>query len=200
MDEIMLRREHPLRRLAGVAVRGLRYLTNRIRVARLRRRGADLPGLVFIAPDAQITRPQNVSIGPKSFIGKCHLYALDRIEVGKCTIIGNDAFICTGSHNIYSPDFALTLGRIQIGDYVWVATGAVILPGVRIGDGAVIGAGAVVSRDVPANAVVVGNPGRVVKTDRPLPIGFDPLSLATINVSEAVREFKQTCLSSLGLA
>lgn len=49
-----------------------------------------------------------------------------------------------------------------------VATGAslgancTILPGLRIGRRAMVGAGAVVTRDVPANAVVVGNPARIV--------------------------------------
>jgi acetyltransferase-like isoleucine patch superfamily enzyme len=53
---------------------------------------------------------------------------------------------------------------LEIGNDVWIGANAVIMPEVnRIGDGAVIGAGAVVSRDVPPYAVVLGNPGRVVK-------------------------------------
>jgi hypothetical protein len=40
--------------------------------------------------------------------------------------------------------------------------GSVILPGVRIGRSAMVGAGAVVTKDVPANAIVVGNPARIV--------------------------------------
>jgi acetyltransferase-like isoleucine patch superfamily enzyme len=40
---------------------------------------------------------------------------------------------------------------------------AIILKGVTIGDGAVIAAGAVVTKDVPPDAVVAGNPARVVK-------------------------------------
>jgi UDP-2-acetamido-3-amino-2,3-dideoxy-glucuronate N-acetyltransferase len=40
--------------------------------------------------------------------------------------------------------------------------GAVILPGVSVGAGAMVGAGAVVTRSVPPNAVVVGNPARIV--------------------------------------
>jgi acetyltransferase-like isoleucine patch superfamily enzyme len=53
---------------------------------------------------------------------------------------------------------------LEIGNDVWIGANAVILPEVnRIGDGAVIGAGAVVNRDVPPYAVVLGNPGRVVK-------------------------------------
>lgn len=54
--------------------------------------------------------------------------------------------------------------ELVIGNDVWVGRNAIILPSVcRIGDGAVIGAGTVVTTDVPDYAVVVGNPGRVVK-------------------------------------
>lgn len=51
-----------------------------------------------------------------------------------------------------------------------IGANATILPGVRIGSGAMIGAGAVVTRSVPPNAIVVGNPGRIVGyvTDPPL--------------------------------
>lgn len=53
---------------------------------------------------------------------------------------------------------------LEIGNDVWIGANAVVMPEVnRIGDGAVIGAGAVVNRDVPPYAVVLGNPGRVVK-------------------------------------
>jgi len=53
---------------------------------------------------------------------------------------------------------------LEIGNDVWIGANAVVMPEVsRIGDGAVIGAGAVVGKDVPPYAVVLGNPGRVVK-------------------------------------
>lgn len=43
-----------------------------------------------------------------------------------------------------------------------VGAGAIVLPGVKIGRSAMIGAGAVVTRSVPPNAIVVGNPARIV--------------------------------------
>ena len=52
---------------------------------------------------------------------------------------------------------------IHIENDVWIGHGAYIRQGVRIGTGAIIGAYAVVTRDVPPYAVVVGNPGRVVR-------------------------------------
>ncbi|MBB3966860.1 CatB-related O-acetyltransferase [Rhizobium metallidurans] len=52
---------------------------------------------------------------------------------------------------------------IEIGNDVWIGIGAYIRAGVKIGHGAVIGAHAVVVKDVPPYAVVVGNPGKIVK-------------------------------------
>jgi virginiamycin A acetyltransferase len=54
-------------------------------------------------------------------------------------------------------------GDIVVGNDVWFGIDSLVLPGVRIGHGAIIGARTVVSADVPDYAVVVGNPGIVVK-------------------------------------
>jgi acetyltransferase-like isoleucine patch superfamily enzyme len=45
-----------------------------------------------------------------------------------------------------------------------IGSGATLLCGITVGEGALVGAGSVVTKDVPANAVVVGNPARVVRT------------------------------------
>jgi acetyltransferase-like isoleucine patch superfamily enzyme len=58
---------------------------------------------------------------------------------------------------------AVDEGPTVIGNDVWIGIGATILAGVRIGDGAVIGASTVVTRSVPPYAVVVGNPGHVIR-------------------------------------
>lgn len=51
---------------------------------------------------------------------------------------------------------------VKIGNYVYIGSGAIILPGVTIGDQSVIGAGAVVTEDVPALSVAMGVPARIV--------------------------------------
>jgi acetyltransferase-like isoleucine patch superfamily enzyme len=55
------------------------------------------------------------------------------------------------------------LAGVTIGPRAKVGANATILPGVRLGADCLIGAGSVVADDVPAGAVVVGNPGRVIK-------------------------------------
>ena len=78
------------------------------------------------------------------------------------------SFRCDYGYNIYlGKNFyanfdcvMLDVCPIQIGDNCMLA---VINPGVTIGDNAVIASGAVVTKDVPANAVVGGNPAKIIK-------------------------------------
>lgn len=115
------------------------------------------------------------------------LYDPRRIEIGKDTIIGEDAILdgrgkivignhvafATGvmvynsQHDIRDPQFAAVTKVVHIDDYVFIGPRAIILPGVHIGKGAVVGAGAVVTKDVPAGVVVGGVPA-VPIGDRPL--------------------------------
>ena len=50
-----------------------------------------------------------------------------------------------------------------MGEGTHIGAGATIIPNLKIGKWATIGAGAVVIKDVPDYAVVVGNPGRIIK-------------------------------------
>jgi dTDP-4-amino-4,6-dideoxygalactose transaminase/acetyltransferase-like isoleucine patch superfamily enzyme len=44
-----------------------------------------------------------------------------------------------------------------------IGSGATILPNLEIGENAIVGAGAVVTKSVPANAVVAGNPAKILR-------------------------------------
>lgn len=56
-----------------------------------------------------------------------------------------------------------TLKRIRVNDGASIGAGAVVLPGVNIGKNAIVGAGSVVTKDVPENAIVAGNPARIMR-------------------------------------
>lgn len=56
------------------------------------------------------------------------------------------------------------IGRVTIGNHVFIGAESVVLPGVAIGNNVVIGANSTVTHDVPDNAVVAGTPARVICT------------------------------------
>lgn len=56
------------------------------------------------------------------------------------------------------------VGKVTIGDEVFIGHGTIILPGVTIGSRVVVGAGSVVTRDIPDNSLAAGNPARVIGT------------------------------------
>jgi maltose O-acetyltransferase len=54
------------------------------------------------------------------------------------------------------------IGKVRIGNKVFIGASSIVLPGVTIGDDVVIGAGSLVSRDIAAGSVAAGNPARVI--------------------------------------
>lgn len=63
------------------------------------------------------------------------------------------------------------LGRvlgIEVGDFSFIGTGSILMPGCKIGRGSIIGAGTVVRGVVPDYSVYIGSPGRVVGDTRDL--------------------------------
>jgi UDP-2-acetamido-3-amino-2,3-dideoxy-glucuronate N-acetyltransferase len=58
--------------------------------------------------------------------------------------------------------------RVQRG--ASIGSGATLMCGITVGERAIVGAGSVVTRDVPADAIVAGNPARVLrKLNQPKP-------------------------------
>ena len=56
------------------------------------------------------------------------------------------------------------IGRVTIGDNVFIGAESVVLPGVTIGSNVIVGANSTVTHDVPEGTVVAGSPARVICT------------------------------------
>ena len=56
------------------------------------------------------------------------------------------------------------IGRVTIGDNVFIGAESVVLPGVTIGSNVIVGANSTVTHDVPDGTVVAGSPARVICT------------------------------------
>lgn len=91
-------------------------------------------------------------------------------RVGKHVILNTNCSIdheCILADYVHiSPGVSLA-GDVQIGEGTHIGIGASVIQGIRIGKWCTIGAGAVIIRDIPDYAVVVGNPGRIIKYNQP---------------------------------
>ena len=56
------------------------------------------------------------------------------------------------------------IGKVTIGDNVFIGANSVVLPNVKIGNNVIIGANSTITKDIQDNVVVAGNPARVICT------------------------------------
>jgi acetyltransferase-like isoleucine patch superfamily enzyme/dTDP-4-dehydrorhamnose 3,5-epimerase-like enzyme len=107
---------------------------------------------VFVENDVRLGNRVTVKCGVQVWDG---VTLEDDVFVGPNATFSNDHFPRSKAR----PDaFLTTIVRRGAS----IGANATILPGLEIGSGAMIGAGSVVTRSVPANAIVVGNPARII--------------------------------------
>ena len=111
----------------------------------------------------EIRHPWKLLIDESSIIG--HHVLLDArkgLIIGKNVNISSDVIIWTLQHDYNDRNFKAIGECVEIGDYVWICSRAIILPGVKIGKGAVIASGAVVTKNVEPFSIVGGVPARKI--------------------------------------
>ncbi|MBF2066598.1 MAG: N-acetyltransferase [Calothrix sp. C42_A2020_038] len=103
----------------------------------------------------------DVIIGNRVTI-KSGVYLWDGIRLEDDVFVGPNATF-TNDKFPRSRKYLHQFPKIIVKEGASIGANATILPGIIIGKNTMIGAGAVVTRDVPDNAVVVGNPARIVR-------------------------------------
>ena len=104
-----------------------------------------------------LTIEEGCSIGPKVLLD-----ARKGIYLHKNVTVAYDAIIWTLHHDMNSEDFHTVGGPVEIGEYAWICSRSIILPGVKIGKGAVVASGAVVTKDVDPYTIVGGIPAKKI--------------------------------------
>lgn len=106
---------------------------------------------------------KNCKISSHSFV--CEgVHIEDNCFIGHGVMFTNDLFPrATNPDGSQQTDADWKLVETFVKKGASIGSNATILCGVTIGENAMVGAGAMVTKDVPANAVVAGNPARIVK-------------------------------------
>ena len=122
-------------------------------------------GGTLIKRNAYFGDGHGILIGENSQIGLNAVLSTD-VTLGDNVVMGPDVIIYSNSHEYadVNQQGMKKSNPVTIGNNVWIGARVVILPGVTIGDNCIIGANTVVTKSVPANSVVTGHAGRVVKT------------------------------------
>ena len=123
--------------------------------------------IAYMEPNIRFDYGFNTHVG-ENFIANfdCTILDVCKVRFGDNCMLGPGVQIYTATHPLNPTE--RNSGKeyakpITFGNNVWIGGSAVINPGVTVGDNVVIASGAVVTKDVPDNAVVGGNPARIIK-------------------------------------
>lgn len=122
--------------------------------------GATVGNDVHVYPGVRIWAPWNLEVGDRVGIADgVILYSMDKIKIGRNSVVSQGAHLCGGSHDIKSKNFQLIAAPISIGADAWICAEAFIGPGVTVADGVVVGARGVAVRSIDQPwSVWAGNP------------------------------------------
>lgn len=134
-----------------------------IRLILLKRLGAKICDNVSIFGGVKFRNPakliinEGCSIGPGVLLdSRCGL------EIGKNVTIASETIIWTLHHDYNDSNFKTIGEKVVIGNYAWLCSRSIILPGVTIGEYAVIASGSVVTKNVEPYTVVGGVPAKKI--------------------------------------
>jgi putative colanic acid biosynthesis acetyltransferase WcaF len=130
----------------------------------LRRFGATIGREAHIYPSVRIAIPWNLAIGDHAAVGdRAILYSLGRITLGDRVTVSQGAHLCAGTHDYRDAAMPLLKQPIVVDPDAWICADAFVGPGVRVGARAIVGARCVAMSDVEAEAIMIGNPARLLR-------------------------------------
>ncbi|MBF2004237.1 MAG: colanic acid biosynthesis acetyltransferase WcaF [Chlorogloeopsis fritschii C42_A2020_084] len=130
----------------------------------LRTFGAQIGKNVRIKPGVRVKFPWRLTVGDHVWIGEdAWIDNLAPVIIESHVCLSQGVYLCTGNHDWSHPDFKLITAPIHIQQSSWIASKAVIGPGVTVGHGAVLTLGGVTGRSLEPMTIYAGNPAQPIK-------------------------------------
>jgi acetyltransferase-like isoleucine patch superfamily enzyme len=112
---------------------------------------------------------KNARVGRRCKISS-HSFICEGVDIADNVFIGhgvtfiNDTYPrATAANGGLQTEADWKVEKTRVCEGASIGSGSTILANVTIGENAMVGAGSVVTKDVPANAVVAGNPAKVLR-------------------------------------
>ena len=90
-------------------------------------------------------------------ISNCYL-----INIGNNVTVANNVQLLCHDDTLIEELGYRKLGKIEIGDNVFIGAKSMILMNVKIGNNVIIGANSLINKDIPDNSVAVGSPAKII--------------------------------------
>lgn len=129
--------------------------------------GADIKWDSGVYASTKIWAPWNLKLGHNAWLGPnviCYNQAMVVLEDN--VTVSQYSYICTAGHDtefINRNDNGLIVAPITFHKNSWAGVRSYFNMGVEVGENAIVGATASVYKDVEPNAIVGGNPSRIIK-------------------------------------
>ena len=112
---------------------------------------------------------RNVTVGKGVFINfGATILAQAPVTLGDRVMMGPNCSLITVGHPVNDHEMRAEgweiAKPISVGRNTWFGANVTVLPGVNIGEDCVVGANTLVTTDIPDRSLVLGQPGRVVRT------------------------------------
>lgn len=129
-----------------------------------------------VSSSAIFVNKKNIEIDDNVWIGHyCLLDGIGGIKIGKGVHVASHSCIYThssqnairlmGDKYIEIPAeerLGYIIENVEVGEFSFIGTSCVILPGTKIGNGCILGAGSIVKGEYPDYSIIAGNPAKII--------------------------------------
>ncbi len=107
-----------------------------------------------------------IEVGSQVFLNGTRFGCVRSISIGSRSIMAECRIMDTNFHSLHAnrhdPSAPVKVAPVVVGENVWVAVDAALLPGTEIGADSVVGIASVCRGVYPAGSIIAGNPAQVV--------------------------------------